>query len=39
MIMSKTTLTVEKTTRDKLATYGSKGSTFDQIIQKLLENK
>jgi len=39
MVMSKTTLTVEKITRDKLAALGSKNTTFDEIIQKLLERR
>jgi len=33
----KTTITVEKETRDILANLGTKDSTFDQIIQNLIE--
>lgn len=34
----KTTITLEKETRDRLASLGDKDSTFDQIITKLLDN-
>ncbi len=33
-----TTITVCKDTRNRLASLGAKDSTFDEIIQKLLEN-
>lgn len=32
-------LRVTKNTRDKLATYGQKGMTWDQIVQRLMEAK
>lgn len=32
-----TTITIERSTRDRLADLGSKDSTFDAIIQKLLK--
>ncbi|MDH3825647.1 MAG: hypothetical protein OES14_07635 [Nitrosopumilus sp.] len=37
--MTKTTINVEKTTRDKLAQLGTKNSTFEDIISKLLYEK
>lgn len=33
----KTTITVEKETRNILASLGTKDSTFDQIIQNLIK--
>ena len=35
--MKKTSISLEKHTRDKLASFGKKGSTFDQIIAELIE--
>ena len=32
-----TTLKVEKTTRDRLAKHGEKDDTFDDIINKILD--
>ncbi len=32
----KTTITINKTTRDSLASLGTKDSTFDEIIQNLI---
>ena len=37
--ISKTTITLSKETRNKLATLGKKDQTFDQIISKLLEGE
>lgn len=34
---SKTTIAVGKVIRDQLASLGTKDSTFDEIIQKLLK--
>ena len=33
-----TTLPVSKTTRDKLRRFGTKGETYDEIINRLMEN-
>jgi hypothetical protein len=33
-----TTVPVAKATRDKLRRFGSKGETYDEIINRLMEN-
>jgi len=33
-----TTIPVYKNTRDRLKAFGFKGETYDQILQKLMEN-
>jgi hypothetical protein len=37
--MSKSTILLEKDTRQKLRKVGYKGQTYDEIIKKLLESK
>jgi len=37
--MMKTTITIQKETRDSLASLGTKDSTFDEIIQNLIQRK
>jgi len=32
-----TTIRIQKSTRDKLAKFGSKDSTFDQIVLEILD--
>lgn len=34
----KTTIALYKTTRNELARFGGKDSTFDEIVRKLLES-
>lgn len=36
--METTTISISKQTREMLASLGTKDSTFDSIIQKLIEN-
>ena len=38
MKMENTTIQVQKTTRDLLASIGSKDETFDEIISRLIFN-
>ena len=35
--MSETTIQISRETREKLKKIGSKGKTYDEVIQKLLE--
>ena len=35
--LMKTTITIQKETRDSLASLGTKDSTFDEIIQNLID--
>ncbi len=35
--MSETTIQISRETREKLKKIGSKGQTYDEVIQKLLE--
>ena len=37
--MEKTTILVEKKTRDRLRKIGFKGQTYDQVISELLKGK
>lgn len=37
MTSNYTTIRVSRTTLDKLATFGKKGQTYDQIINELLQ--
>jgi hypothetical protein len=37
--MSKTTILIEKQTRDELRKRGIKGQTYDQVISDLLKSK
>ena len=38
LIISMTTITISKETRDRLATIGAKDSTFDDIIKNLIKS-
>ena len=37
--MAKTTIQIDKSTRDKLNAIGKRGETYDQIINRLLGSK
>ncbi len=39
MLNTKTTISIERETKDKLDQIGSKGQTYDQIINKVLGGK
>ena len=36
--MKKTTVTIDENTKDKLATFGKKGESFDIILQRVMKN-
>ena len=38
MHMRRTTIAVDKTTRDKLLVYGKMGMSFDDVIKQLISN-
>lgn len=35
--MSKTTIPLDSSTRDRLRTYGTKGMDYDEILQRLMD--
>lgn len=35
--MSRTTIPLDSSTRDRLRTYGSKGMDYDEILQRLMD--
>jgi len=36
--MKKTTVTIDENTKEKLATFGKKGESFDIILQRVMKN-
>ena len=37
-VMKKTTVTIDGDTKEKLATFGKKGESFDVILQRVMDN-
>lgn len=37
--MEKTSIQIDKTTRDKLSSLGKKGESYDQIIRRLMKQQ